>query len=52
MDSGQSSWFAKASERVIVACSNELFSRGTTRSKINNQANDVRLFGMACKQHG
>ena len=30
MDAGRPSWFAKASERVIVAGSNELFSRGTT----------------------
>ena len=52
MDAGRFSWLAQASQRVIVAGSNELFSRGTTRSKINNQANDVRLFGMARKQHG
>ena len=49
MDAGRPSWFAKASERVIVARSNELFSRGTTRSKINNQPNDVRLFAIVRK---
>jgi len=51
MDAGRFSWLAQASERVIVAGSNELFSRGTTRSNIDNQANAVHLFAMARKQH-